>query len=123
MVEKFYVNRNKYWFEVREPKDDRGYSVGFGAGDVRDDNISKFNRTNMHEQFKIFKIVKYLFSTWLKNIKPENFYFSVPGEKRMRIYLNHLSDIEYDYEIKETDYKPFDLSENKVYYVIFKKKE
>ena len=121
MLEKFYINRNKYWFEVREPKNERGYSVGFGVGDIKDDNISKFNRTNRFEQFKIFNTVKTLFFNWLKHTNPDSFYFSVPGEKRMNIYINNLSNIGYNYKIEETDYKSFDLSENKVYYVTFKK--
>lgn len=121
----FNVNDNKYWFEVRDPKDDKGYSVGWGVGNIEDDNISKFNRTDRHEQFKIFSEVKRLFKDWFLKHNPESFYFSVPGEKRMNIYINSLKDIigdDFEYEIEKTDYKPFDLREQNVYYVKFKKK-
>lgn len=122
----FNVNDNKYWFEVRDPKDDKGYSVGWGVGNIEDDNISKFNRTDRHEQFKIFSEVKRLFKDWFLKHNPESFYFSVPGEKRMNIYINSLKDIigdDFEYEIEKTDYKPFDLREQNVYYVKFKKKQ
>jgi hypothetical protein len=121
----FYVDTNKYWFEVRDPKDDKGYSVGWGVGNIDDDNISKFNRTDRHEQFKVFSEVNKLFLKWFYENKPDTFYFSVPGEKRMRIYISGLTKIigdEYEYEIQETNYKPFDLKEKNVYYVIFRKK-
>jgi hypothetical protein len=121
----FNVNDNKYWFEVRDPKDDKGYSVGWGVGNIEDDNISKFNRTDRNEQFKIFSEVKKLFINWFNENKPDSFYFSVPGEKRMNIYISFLNDIigdDYEYEIQKTDYKPFDLKENNVYYVLFKLK-
>ena len=42
----------------------------------------------------------------------------------MRIYINNLIKIigdQYEYEIVKTDYKPFDLKENAVYYVYFNK--
>lgn len=122
----FNVNDNKYWFEVRDPKDDKGYSIGWGVGNIEDDNISKFNRTDRHEQFKIFSEVKRLFKDWFLKHNPESFYFSVPGEKRMNIYINSLKDIigdNFEYEIEKTDYKPFDLREQNVYYVKFKKKQ
>lgn len=86
--------------------------------------ISKFNRTDRHEQFKVFSEVSNLFRNWFYDNKPESFYFSVPGEKRMRIYINNLIKIigdQYEYEIVKTDYKPFDLKENAVYYVYFNK--
>jgi len=121
----FDINDNQYWFEVRDPKDEKGYSVGWGVGNIEDDDISKFNRTDRHEQFKIFGEVKKLFTEWFNNNHPDKFYFSVPGEKRMNIYINFLEDIlenEYEYEIQKTDYKPFDLKEQNVYYVLFKKK-
>lgn len=121
----FNVNDNKYWFEVRDPKDNKGYSVGWGVGNIEDDNISKFNRTDRNEQFKIFSEVKKLFINWFNENKPDSFYFSVPGEKRMNIYISFLNDIigdDYEYEIQKTDYKPFDLKENNVYYVLFKLK-
>jgi hypothetical protein len=121
----FDVNDNKYWLEVRDPKDDKGYSVGWGVGNIEDDNLSKFNRTDRHEQFKIFAEVKRLFTDWFLENKPDSFYFSVPGEKRMNIYINFLKDIigdNYQYEIEKTDYKPFDLKEKNVYYVTFKRK-
>jgi hypothetical protein len=120
----FYIDSNKYWFEVRDPKDDKGYSVGWGVGNIDDDNLSKFNRTDRHEQFKVFSEVNKLFLKWFYENKPDTFYFSVPGEKRMRIYINSLEKIvgnEYEYEIQKTDYKPFDLKEKNVYYVIFRK--
>lgn len=120
----FNINNNRYWFEVRDPKDDKGYSVGWGVGNIEDDNISKFNRTDRHEQFKIFSEVKVLFKKWFDDNKPDSFYFSVPGEKRMNIYLNSLKDLvgdKYQYEVVKTDYKPFDLKEKTVYYVTFKK--
>jgi hypothetical protein len=123
-LKNFFVDSNKYWFEVRDPKDDKGYSVGWGVGNVDDDNLSKFNRTDRHEQFKVFSEVSKLFIDWFNKNKPTTFYFSVPGEKRMRIYINSLTKIignDYKYEIQNTDYKPFDLKETKVYYVIFKK--
>lgn len=122
----FNINDNKYWFEVRDPKDDKGYSVGWGVGNIEDDNISKFNRTDRHEQFKIFSEIKRLFKDWFLKHNPESFYFSVPGEKRMNIYINSLKDIigdDFEYEIEKTDYKPFDLREQNVYYVKFKKKQ
>jgi hypothetical protein len=121
----FNVNNNQYWFEVRDPKDEMGYSVGWGVGNIEDDNISKFNRTDRHEQFKVFSEVKNLFKEWFLKNNPDNFYFSVPGEKRMNIYINTLKDIigdNFKYEIQKTDYKPFDLKEKNVYYVKFKKK-
>ncbi len=121
----FYIDSNKYWFEVRDPKDDKGYSVGWGVGNIDDDNISKFNRTDRHEQFKVFSEVNKLFLKWFYENKPDTFYFSVPGEKRMRIYINALTKIigdEYKYEIEKTNYKPFDLKEKNVYYVVFRKK-
>ena len=121
----FNVNDNKYWFEVRDAKDDKGYSVGWGVGSIEDDNISKFNRTDRHEQFKIFPEVKKLFKDWFLKHNPESFYFSVPGEKRMNIYINSLKDIigdDFEYEIEKTEYKPFDLREQNVYYVKFKKR-
>jgi hypothetical protein len=121
----FNVNNNQYWFEVRDPKDGMGYSVGWGVGNIEDDNISKFNRTDRHEQFKVFSEVKKLFKEWFIKNNPDNFYFSVPGEKRMNIYINSLKDIignGFEYEIQKTDYKPFDLKEKNVYYVKFKKK-
>jgi hypothetical protein len=121
----FNVNDNKYWFEVRDAKDDKGYSVGWGVGSIEDDNISKFNRTDRHEQFKIFSEVKKLFKDWFLKHNPESFYFSVPGEKRMNIYINSLKDIigdDFEYEIEKTEYKPFDLREQNVYYVKFKKR-
>lgn len=124
-VNYFQVNDNKYWFEVRDPKDDRGYSVGFGVGNIKDDNLSKFNRTHRHEQFKIFSEVKKQFQKWFDITQPDQFYFSVPGEKRMNIYLNFLKKIvgdQYTYNIEKSDYKPFDLEESTVYYVHFKKK-
>ena len=95
-----------------------------GVGNLEDDNISKFNRTDRHEQFKIFSEVKKLFYDWLDDNKPDNFYFSVPGRKRMNIYLKFILDktSDYDYEIVKTNYKPFDLMEDTVYYVIFNKK-
>ena len=120
----FDINQNKYWFEVRDPKDDKGYSIGWGVGDINDDNLSKFNRTNRNEQFKIFTEVKKLFNDWFNKERPSKFYFSVPGEKRMNIYINFLKETlgdEYEYDIQKTDYKPFDLKETNVYYVIFKK--
>ena len=43
----------------------------------------------------------------------------------MNIYISFLNDIigdDYEYEIQKTDYKPFDLKENNVYYVLFKLK-
>ena len=121
----FNVNDNKYWFEVRDPKDNKGYSVGWGVGNIEDDNISKFNRTDRNEQFKIFSEVKKLFINWFNENKPDSLYFSVPGEKRINIYISFLNDIigdDYEYEIQKTDYKPFDLKENNVYYVLFKLK-
>lgn len=120
----FYVNDNKYWFEVRDPKDDKGYSIGWGVGNINDDDISKFNRTDRNEQFKVFSEVSKLFIEWFNENKPNDFYFSVPGEKRMRIYIANLEKIignEYEYEIIRTNYKPFDLKEDNVYYVVFKK--
>jgi len=42
----------------------------------------------------------------------------------MNIYINFLKETlgdEYEYDIQKTDYKPFDLKETNVYYVIFKK--
>ena len=42
----------------------------------------------------------------------------------MRIYIANLEKIignEYEYEIIRTNYKPFDLKEDNVYYVVFKK--
>lgn len=122
----FNVNDNQYWFEIRDPKDDKGYSVGWGVGNIEDDNLSKFNRTDRNEQFKIFSEVKKLFIEWFNENQPNNFYFSVPGEKRMNIYISFLQDIigdKYEYEIQKTDYKPFDLKEQNVYYVLFKIKE
>jgi len=68
--------------------------------------------------------VKKLFTDWFNKEKPSKFYFSVPGEKRMNIYINFLKETlgdEYEYDIQKTDYKPFDLKETNVYYVIFKK--
>ena len=121
----FNVNDNKYWFEVRDPKDEKGYSIGWGVGNIEDDNISKFNRTERHEQFQIFSEVKKIFKEWFLENQPDTFYFSVPGEKRMNIYLNFLEDIigdEYQYKIEKTDYKPFDLKETNVYYVTFNRK-
>ena len=85
----FDINDNQYWFEVRDTKDEKGYSVGWGVGNIEDDDISKFNRTDRHEQFKIFGEVKKLFTEWFNNNNhPDKFYFSVPGEKRMNIYIN-----------------------------------
>ena len=125
-IRDFYINDNKYWFEVRDPKDDgKGYSVGWGVGSAIDDNISKFNRTDLHEQFKVFGEVKKLFLEWFNKEVPNKFYFSVPGEKRMNIYINFLKDIlgnDYEYHIEKTDYKPFDLKEQTVYYVNFERK-
>lgn len=120
----FNVNSNKYWFEVRDPKDEKGYSVGWGVGNIEDDNKSKFDRTDRHEQFKIFSEVKILFKKWFEQNSPSNFYFSVPGEKRMNIYIKYLKEIignGYSYEIQKTNYKSFDSREKSVYYVIFKK--
>jgi hypothetical protein len=120
----FDVNDNKYWFEVRDPKDEKGYSVGWGVGNIDDDNISKFNRTDRYEQFKIFAEVKKLFKEWFDKNKPNKFYFSVPGEKRMNIYIQNIIQIvgnDYEYAIEKTEYKPFDLKEKNVYYVTFKK--
>jgi hypothetical protein len=121
----FNVNDNKYWFEVRDPKDEKGYSIGWGVGNIEDDNISKFNRTERHEQFQIFSEVKKIFKEWFLENQPDTFYFSVPGEKRMNIYLNFLEGIigdEYQYKIEKTDYKSFDLKEKNVYYVTFNRK-
>lgn len=121
----FDVNHNLYWFEVRDPKDEKGYSVGWGVGNIGDDDISKFNRTDRHEQFAIFAEVKKLFAEWFYKNRPNRFYFSVPGEKRMNIYIGFLKNIlgdEYEYEIRDTDYKPFDLREQNVYYVLFRKR-
>lgn len=123
-LEYFFVNDNKYWFEVRDPKSDMGYSVGWGVGNIDDDNKSKFDRTDRHEQFLIFSEVKKFFKKWFDENKPENFYFSVPGEKRLNIYLNYLIPVignEYTHEVRKTDYKSFDSRENAVYYAIFKK--
>jgi len=120
----FNINSNRYWFEVRDPKNDKGYSVGWGVGNIEDDNFSKFDRTDRHEQFLIFSEVKKLFKEWFHRVKPDNFYFSVPGEKRLRIYMNYLEDIigkDYTSEVVETEYKPFDRKETKVYYGVFKK--
>jgi hypothetical protein len=120
----FDVNDNKYWFEVRDPKDEKGYSVGWGVGNIDDDNISKFNRTDRYEQFKIFAEVKKLFKEWFDKNKPNKFYFSVPGEKRMNIYIQNIIQIvgnDYEYTIEKTEYKPFDLKEKNVYYVTFRK--
>lgn len=120
----FNVNDNKYWFEVRDPKNDKGYSVGWGVGNIEDDNFSKFDRTDRFEQFMIFSEIKKLFKEWFNRVKPDNFYFSVPGEKRLRIYMNYLEDIigkDYTSEVIETEYKPFDRKETKVYYGVFKK--
>lgn len=125
IVHNFKVNDNKYWFEVRDPKDDKGYSVGWGVGDLEDDNLSKFNRTDRFEQFQIFSEVKKQFKKWFDETNPDRFYFSVPGEKRMNIYITGVMSIigaEYEYEIQDTDYKPFDLREKNVYYVLFRKK-
>lgn len=116
----FFVNNNKYWFEVRDPKDQKGYSIGCGVGNIEDDNKSKFDRTDRHEQFLIFSQVKEYFTKWFNENKPDNFYFSVPGEKRMSIYLGYLKKIignKYQYEITKTDYKSFDTRENNVYYI------
>jgi hypothetical protein len=121
----FNVNDNKYWFEVRDPKDDKGYSVGWGVGNIEDDNYSKFDRTNRNEQFLIFSEIRKIFEKWFNETKPDSFYFSVPGEKRLRIYISYLMSVigdEYSHEIIETEYKPFDRSESKVYYGVFKKK-
>lgn len=122
-LKSFYVNDNKYWFEVRDPKDEKGYSVGWGVGDIQDDNLAKFNRTDRFEQFKIFAEIKKLFTKWFAENHPDTFYFSVPGEKRMRIYINFIKEVapDYKHEIIKTDYKPFDLKEKNVYYVVFRK--
>lgn len=122
-VRKFKVNNNQYWFEVRDPKDEKGYSVGWGVGDLKDDNISKFNRTDRFEQFKIFKEVKKYFMEWFRRNNPDTFYFSVPGEKRMRIYMNFIDKFlsNYSSEIIKTEYDPFDLKEDNVYYVVYRK--
>lgn len=123
-IEDFYVSGNKYWFEVRDAKDEKGYSIGWGVGNITDDNISKFNRTDLHEQFKVFAEVKKLFIKWFTKENPNKFYFSVPGEKRMNIYIRFLTDLlgkRYQYKIEKTDYKPFDLKESNVYYVIFER--
>ncbi len=123
-LEYFFVNGNKYWFEVRDPRNEKGYSVGWGVGDIKDDNFSKFDRTDRHEQFLIFSEVKKLFKKWFDENKPDNFYFSVPGEKRLNIYLNYLQEIigdGYTHEVLETEYPPFDRREKKVYYAVFKK--
>jgi len=120
----FFIDKNKYWFEVRDPKDEKGYSVGWGVGNIGDDNISKFNRTDRYEQFKVFAEVKKLFIEWFKNNNPSTFYFSVPGEKRMNIYIKFIMELlgnKYKYVIEKTDYKPFDLKEKNVYYVVFNK--
>ena len=89
-LEYFHINNNKYWFEVRDPKDDKGYSIGWGVGDIKDDNFSKFDRTNRNEQFLIFSKVKEYFKKWFEKNQPDNFNFSVPGEKRLNIYLNYI---------------------------------
>lgn len=123
-IKDFYVNKNKYWFEVRDPNE-KGYSIGWGVGNISDDNISKYNRTDRNEQFKVFSEVEKLFTEWFNDNKPDKFYFSVPGEKRMRIYINSLLKIigeQYQYNIEKTEYKPFDLKEDTVYYVYFNKK-
>ena len=124
-VQNFKVNDNPYWFEVRDPKDEKGYSVGWGVGDISDDNLSKFNRTDRHEQFKVFTEVGKFFKEWYDENQPDKFYFSVPGEKRMRIYISgidQVTDNQYNHEIIKTNYKPFDLKEENVYYVVFTKK-
>jgi len=120
----FTVNDNKYWFEVRDTYTENGYSIGWGSGDIDDDNYSKFGRTDRNEQFLIFKEVKKLFTEWFNKNKPDKFYFSVPGEKRMNIYINYLTQVigsDYTYKIEETNYPPFDRREKKVYYVKFSK--
>ena len=124
-VQYFNVNNHRYFFEVRDPKDNRGYSVGWGVGNIQDDNISKFNRTDRYEQFKVFKEVKEIFINWFNETKPEKFYFSVPGRKRMELYINFINKItnnDFDYKIVETDYDSFDLKETEVLYVLFTKK-
>lgn len=124
-IEDFFINGNKYFFEIEDPEDDKGYCISWGVGDIKDDNYSKFGRTDRNEQFLIFKEVRKLFKEWFVNINPDKFYFSVPGEKRMNIYIENLKNIigdSYLYYIQETDYPPFDIREDKVYYVVFKKK-
>ena len=123
----FNINNNQYWFEVLDPEeyDDKGYSIGWGVGDIKDDNVSKFNRTDRYEQFKISTEVKKLFTEWINDNKPNKFYFSVPGEKRMNIYLHFLEKLlmnRYKYEFYKIEgSKPFDLKESSEYNVIFTK--
>ena len=30
-IKYFNINDNKYWFEIRDPKDNKGYSIGWGC--------------------------------------------------------------------------------------------
>jgi hypothetical protein len=121
------INENKYWFEVNKNQNIHSeYNICWGVGSIEDDDISKFNRTDRHEQFKLFYEIRKLFIEWFDNNKPMNFSFIVPGVQRLNIYITNLKNIlgnEYKCEFIKTEYKPFDLKEEITYYVICRKVE